>query len=102
MIVNLISLNYCIFPPPPPSPSCQDACNLLAVQNSEMLRRLAIVLSSAGTSNGQDKGSIATMLTTVVKYITPHCQLVCRAKESLRWSVNFHKNYLFGMPNKKY
>ena len=64
----------------------------MAVQNSEMLKRLAIVTSFAA-ENGQEKSS---MLTAAVESISPLHSFISEASNRLRWSVDFHKNYLFG------
>ena len=75
-------------------PYIQDACNLLAVQNSEMLKRLAIVVTFAPETE-QGKESV---LTAVVDYINTPYLFVHEACNGLRWSIDFHKNYLFGTP----
>ena len=70
------------------SSSTQDASNLLAVQNSEMLKRLAIVTSFALDNE-------STMGTAAVDNLSPLHMFIHEASNSLRWSMDFHKNYLF-------
>jgi hypothetical protein len=68
----------------------------LAVQNSELLKRLAMVVSLAAESGQNDSNSIPTTLVAAMETISPLHSFLHEASDSLRWSVDFHKNYLFG------
>ena len=66
----------------------------MAVQNSELLKRLTVVTSFAAES-GRKESSIPTLI-AAVESISPLHSFLHEAGDSLRWSMDFHKNYLFG------
>ena len=76
---------------------CQDAANLLAVQNSELLRRLALTLLTAaggGDGGGERRSELPFSLPGVLQSVG---QEVGGARQDLQWSCDFHKqNHLFG------
>jgi len=71
----------------------QDASNLLAVQNSEMLRRLALNLAPMPESFKNLKGF---SLAELPQMLQDPLDFVSEALEMLTWSFEFHKNNLFG------
>ena len=76
----------------------QDACNLLAVQNSELLRRLALVIgfnhhNSAITLTKKKSHRHLTAVLQHLKQPLDHFKTACR---DLQWSLDFHRNSLFG------
>ena len=72
----------------------------MAVQNSELLKRLAVVISFAA-ENDQNESSIPTTLMAAMETISPLHSFLREASDSLRWSVDFHKNYLFGKKHQR-
>ena len=78
---------------------CQDAANLLAVQNSELLRRLALTLLTAaagGGGDGRGERRSELPLLSLPGVLQSVRREVGGARQDLQWSCDFHKNHLFG------
>ena len=67
----------------------QDAANLLAVQNSELLRHLALVSLTLPRS----EAPLGRLTGGVVQAVE---ETLGEVRRGLQWSCDFHKNRLFG------
>ncbi|XP_064400674.1 vezatin-like isoform X2 [Halichondria panicea] len=69
--------------------SLKDACNLFAVQNSEFLRRLALLIGLSNTS------SKVVLFESTLKEVLP---FMSKAPGELDWGLQYQRDFLFGEP----
>ena len=74
----------------------QDACNLFAVQNSELLRRLALLLGFKPPTSSNNLISARTKADMLLESLDEPLQLVRQALKQLDWSLQYQKDSLFG------